>query len=79
MLCQQEPLRQALVMPRIQARSSTELLRSRSLHAAFQALHAFCQERRRLPQPRASVSFLPAPLARAPYSTAIAPLPTGGR
>ncbi|XP_021265444.1 ubiquitin-like modifier-activating enzyme 7 [Numida meleagris] len=55
-----EPLRQALAMPRIQARSSTELLRSRSLHAAFRALHAFCQERDRLPRPRAPVSSLPA-------------------
>ncbi|XP_031467595.1 ubiquitin-like modifier-activating enzyme 7 [Phasianus colchicus] len=49
-----EPLRQALAMPRIQARTSIELLRSRSLHAAFQALHAFCRERGHLPQPRAT-------------------------
>ncbi|XP_040502458.1 ubiquitin-like modifier-activating enzyme 7 isoform X2 [Gallus gallus] len=48
-----EPLRRALAMPRIQTRSSTELLRSRTLHAAFWALHAFRQQRGRLPQPRA--------------------------
>uniref|UniRef100_A0A8V1AC19 E1 ubiquitin-activating enzyme n=1 Tax=Gallus gallus TaxID=9031 RepID=A0A8V1AC19_CHICK len=47
------PLRRALAMPRIQTRSSTELLRSRTLHAAFWALHAFRQQRGRLPQPRA--------------------------
>ncbi|NXN67246.1 UBA1 enzyme, partial [Himantopus himantopus] len=47
-----EPLRQALVDPKIQAESPEELLRSRSLHAAFQALHAFRGERGRLPRPR---------------------------
>ncbi|XP_054071741.1 ubiquitin-like modifier-activating enzyme 7 isoform X2 [Rissa tridactyla] len=50
-----EPLRQALVDPKIQATNSKELLRSRSLHAAFQALHAFRGERGHLPRPRVSV------------------------
>lgn len=81
MLCQQEPLRWALAMPRIQTRSSTELLRSRTLHAAFWALHAFRQQRGRLPQPRAPVSCFPAPPPQPvpPHCTAIAPLPAGGR
>ncbi|NXJ16828.1 UBA1 enzyme, partial [Odontophorus gujanensis] len=48
-----EPLCQALAMPRIQAGSPVELQRSRSLHVAFQALHAFHQEQGRLPRPRA--------------------------
>ncbi|KAM6387639.1 ubiquitin-like modifier-activating enzyme 7 [Pluvialis apricaria] len=48
-----EPLRRALVDPKIQVVSSEELLRSRSLHAAFQALHAFREEQGRLPRPRA--------------------------
>uniref|UniRef100_A0A8C3B8K1 Ubiquitin-activating enzyme E1 n=1 Tax=Cairina moschata TaxID=8855 RepID=A0A8C3B8K1_CAIMO len=47
-----ESLRQALAMPKIPVRSSAELQRSRSLHAAFRALHAFRKERGRLPQPR---------------------------
>ncbi|XP_072731755.1 ubiquitin-like modifier-activating enzyme 7 [Ciconia boyciana] len=48
-----EPLRQALAEPRIQVASPEELPRSRSLHAAFQALHAFRGEQGRLPRPRA--------------------------
>ncbi|OXB56186.1 hypothetical protein ASZ78_016965 [Callipepla squamata] len=52
--CSHEPLRRALAMPRIQAGSPTELQHSRSLHAAFQALHAFHRERGRLPWPRAT-------------------------
>ncbi|NXI69624.1 UBA7 enzyme, partial [Anseranas semipalmata] len=48
-----DPLRQALAMPKIQAGSPAELQRSRSLHAAFRALHAFREERGRLPRPRA--------------------------
>uniref|UniRef100_A0A493U160 SUMO-activating enzyme subunit 1 n=1 Tax=Anas platyrhynchos platyrhynchos TaxID=8840 RepID=A0A493U160_ANAPP len=45
-------LRQALAMPEIPVRSPAELQRSRSLHTAFRALHAFREERGRLPQPR---------------------------
>uniref|UniRef100_A0A8B9ES27 Ubiquitin like modifier activating enzyme 7 n=1 Tax=Anser cygnoides TaxID=8845 RepID=A0A8B9ES27_ANSCY len=51
--CRQESLRQALAMPKIPVESSAELQRSRSLHAAFRALHAFREERGRLPRPRA--------------------------
>ncbi|NWQ95766.1 UBA1 enzyme, partial [Burhinus bistriatus] len=47
-----EPLRRALVDPKIQVASPEELPRSRSLHAAFQALHAFRGERGHLPRPR---------------------------
>ncbi|NXI98737.1 UBA7 enzyme, partial [Psophia crepitans] len=50
-----EPLRQALVKPKIQVVGPKELLRSHSLHAAFQALHAFRGEQGRLPRPRAPV------------------------
>ncbi|NWR80867.1 UBA1 enzyme, partial [Centropus unirufus] len=46
-----EPLRQALAEPKIQGVSSEG--RARSLHVAFQALHAFREERGRLPRPRA--------------------------
>ncbi|NWI71542.1 UBA1 enzyme, partial [Todus mexicanus] len=49
-----EPLRQALAEPKIRVSSPEELPRSRSLHAAFQALHAFRKEQGRLPRPRAS-------------------------
>ncbi|NXS52590.1 UBA1 enzyme, partial [Brachypteracias leptosomus] len=48
-----EPLCQALAEPKIQVVSPEELPRSRSLHTAFQALHAFRKEQGRLPQPRA--------------------------
>ncbi|NWH49675.1 UBA7 enzyme, partial [Fregata magnificens] len=48
-----EPLRRALAEPQIQVASPEELPRSCSLHAAFQALHAFRGEHGRLPQPRA--------------------------
>ncbi|XP_068014108.1 ubiquitin-like modifier-activating enzyme 7 [Melanerpes formicivorus] len=44
---------QALAEPKIQVASAEELLRSHNLHAAFQALHAFCREQGRLPRPRA--------------------------
>ncbi|NXT38855.1 UBA1 enzyme, partial [Pelecanoides urinatrix] len=47
-----KPLRRALAEPQIQVVSPEELPRSRSLHAAFQALHAFCEEQGRLPRPR---------------------------
>ncbi|NXX60910.1 UBA1 enzyme, partial [Scopus umbretta] len=47
-----KPLRQALAEPQIQVASPEELPRSRSLHAAFQALHAFRGEQGRLPRPR---------------------------
>ncbi|NXG81847.1 UBA1 enzyme, partial [Stercorarius parasiticus] len=50
-----EPLRQALVDPKIQVMNPKELPRSRSLHAAFQALHTFREERGHLPRPRVSV------------------------
>ncbi|KAM6414068.1 ubiquitin-like modifier-activating enzyme 7 [Rhynochetos jubatus] len=49
-----EPLRQALAEPKIRVANPEELPRSRSLHAAFQALHAFRGEQGRLPRPRAS-------------------------
>ncbi|NXW41715.1 UBA1 enzyme, partial [Nyctiprogne leucopyga] len=48
-----EPLRQALVDPQIRVANPKELPRSRSLHAAFQALHAFRREQGHLPRPRA--------------------------
>lgn len=48
-------------MPKIPVRSSAELQRSRSLHAAFRALHAFRKERGRLPQPRDPVNPRPDP------------------
>uniref|UniRef100_A0A8C4XJS3 E1 ubiquitin-activating enzyme n=1 Tax=Falco tinnunculus TaxID=100819 RepID=A0A8C4XJS3_FALTI len=48
-----EPLRQSLAEPKIRVASPEELPRSRSLHAAFQALHAFRREQGRLPRPRA--------------------------
>ncbi|NXS50459.1 UBA1 enzyme, partial [Balaeniceps rex] len=48
-----KPLRQALAEPQIRVASPEELPRSRSLHAAFQALHAFRGEQGRLPRPRA--------------------------
>ncbi|NWX94185.1 UBA1 enzyme, partial [Nothoprocta pentlandii] len=47
-----KPLREALAQPKIQA-DAQELPRGRSLHVAFQALHAFRREHRRLPRPRA--------------------------
>ncbi|XP_051649112.1 ubiquitin-like modifier-activating enzyme 7 [Manacus candei] len=50
--CSYEPLCQALEEPRIQVASPEELPRSRSLHVAFRALHAFRREQGRLPQPR---------------------------
>ncbi|NXO74538.1 UBA1 enzyme, partial [Phainopepla nitens] len=49
--CSHEPLCQALEEPRMA--SPEDLPRSRSLHAAFQALHAFRREQGRLPRPRA--------------------------
>ncbi|XP_062441552.1 ubiquitin-like modifier-activating enzyme 7 isoform X2 [Rhea pennata] len=48
-----EPLRTALVKPKIQVSNPEDLPRSRSLHIAFQALHAFRKEQGCLPQPRA--------------------------
>uniref|UniRef100_A0A8D2NK16 E1 ubiquitin-activating enzyme n=1 Tax=Zonotrichia albicollis TaxID=44394 RepID=A0A8D2NK16_ZONAL len=51
--CSHKPLRQALEEPKIQVASPEDLPRSRSLHAAFQALHAFRREWERLPRPRA--------------------------
>ncbi|NWV04338.1 UBA1 enzyme, partial [Ptilonorhynchus violaceus] len=48
-----KPLCQALKEPKIQVASPEALPRSHSLHAAFQALHAFRRERGRLPRPRA--------------------------
>ncbi|CAM9361374.1 unnamed protein product [Bubo scandiacus] len=48
-----EPLRRALAKPKIRVATPEELPRSRSLHAAFQALHAFCGKQGRLPRPRA--------------------------
>ncbi|NXY80371.1 UBA7 enzyme, partial [Glareola pratincola] len=50
-----EPLRRALVDPKIQVMNPKELPRSRSLHVAFQALHAFRVERGHLPRPRVPV------------------------
>ncbi|NXA04997.1 UBA1 enzyme, partial [Sapayoa aenigma] len=51
--CSYEPLCQALKEPKIQVASPEEMPRSCSLHAAFQALHAFRREQGRLPRPRA--------------------------
>ncbi|NXU29861.1 UBA1 enzyme, partial [Thalassarche chlororhynchos] len=48
-----EPLRRALAEPQIRVADPEELPRSRSLHAAFQALHAFREEQGCLPRPRA--------------------------
>ncbi|KFV84326.1 Ubiquitin-like modifier-activating enzyme 1, partial [Struthio camelus australis] len=47
-----EPLRKALMKPKIQVSNPEDLPRSRSLHMAFQALHAFRKEQGRLPRPR---------------------------
>ncbi|NWR61390.1 UBA1 enzyme, partial [Bucorvus abyssinicus] len=46
-------LRQALAEPKIRVACPKELPRSHSLHAAFQALHAFRREEGHLPRPRA--------------------------
>ncbi|NXP23598.1 UBA1 enzyme, partial [Scytalopus superciliaris] len=51
--CSHERLCQALEEPKIRVASPEELPRSRSLHTAFQALHAFRREQGRLPRPRA--------------------------
>ncbi|NWZ33586.1 UBA7 enzyme, partial [Brachypodius atriceps] len=51
--CSHEPLCQALEKPKIRVAIPEDLPRSRSLHAAFQALHAFRREQGRLPRPRA--------------------------
>ncbi|XP_041874264.1 ubiquitin-like modifier-activating enzyme 7 isoform X2 [Corvus kubaryi] len=51
--CSHEPLCQSLEEPKIQVASPEDLPHSRSLHAAFQALHAFRREQGRLPRPRA--------------------------
>ncbi|NXM92518.1 UBA1 enzyme, partial [Oenanthe oenanthe] len=51
--CSHEPLCQALEKPKIEVANPEDEPRSRSLHAAFQALHAFRRERGRLPRPRA--------------------------
>ncbi|NXE12871.1 UBA1 enzyme, partial [Lophotis ruficrista] len=48
-----KPMRWALVEPKIRVANPEELPRSRSLHAAFQALHAFRREQGHLPRPRA--------------------------
>ncbi|NWR37989.1 UBA1 enzyme, partial [Tachuris rubrigastra] len=50
--CSYEPLCQALEEPKIQVANPEELPRSRSLHIAFRALHAFRREQGRLPRPR---------------------------
>ncbi|KAM8994845.1 ubiquitin-like modifier-activating enzyme 7 isoform 1-T1 [Ara ararauna] len=47
-----KPLSQALAEPKIQVANPEDLSRSLSLHAAFQALHAFHEEQGRLPRPR---------------------------
>ncbi|NWY75582.1 UBA1 enzyme, partial [Erithacus rubecula] len=52
--CSHEPLCQALEEPKIKVAIPEDEPRSRSLHAAFQALHAFRRERGRLPRPRAA-------------------------
>uniref|UniRef100_K7GER2 SUMO-activating enzyme subunit 1 n=1 Tax=Pelodiscus sinensis TaxID=13735 RepID=K7GER2_PELSI len=54
-LCPQEPLRAALVEPKLKGMDD----RGHSLHLAFQALHAFAAETGRLPRPRAQVRALP--------------------
>ncbi|NXI26611.1 UBA1 enzyme, partial [Sterrhoptilus dennistouni] len=51
--CSHEPLCRALEKPKIQVAIPEDLPRSRSLHATFQALHAFRREQGRLPRPRA--------------------------
>ncbi|NXU07700.1 UBA1 enzyme, partial [Buphagus erythrorhynchus] len=51
--CSHKPLCWALEEPKIQVANPEDLPRSLSLHAAFQALHAFRRERGRLPRPRA--------------------------
>ncbi|NWW34743.1 UBA1 enzyme, partial [Panurus biarmicus] len=51
--CSHKPLCQALEEPKIQVANPEDLPRSRSLHIAFQALHAFRREQGRLPRPRA--------------------------
>ncbi|NXY39080.1 UBA7 enzyme, partial [Pomatorhinus ruficollis] len=51
--CSHEPLCRALENPKIQVAIPEDLPRSHSLHAAFQALHAFRREQGRLPRPRA--------------------------
>ncbi|KAM4893797.1 ubiquitin-like modifier-activating enzyme 7 [Sylvia borin] len=51
--CAHEPLCWALEKPKIQVAIPENLPRSRSLHVAFQALHAFRREQGRLPRPRA--------------------------
>uniref|UniRef100_A0A803VK49 SUMO-activating enzyme subunit 1 n=1 Tax=Ficedula albicollis TaxID=59894 RepID=A0A803VK49_FICAL len=51
--CSHKPLCQALEEPKIEVANPEDKPRSRSLHAAFQALHAFRRERGRLPRPRA--------------------------
>ncbi|XP_041321287.1 ubiquitin-like modifier-activating enzyme 7 isoform X4 [Pyrgilauda ruficollis] len=51
--CSHKPLRQSLEEPKIQVANPEDLPRSCSLHAAFQALHAFRREQGRLPRPRA--------------------------
>ncbi|XP_062356447.1 ubiquitin-like modifier-activating enzyme 7 [Cinclus cinclus] len=52
--CSHEPLCQALEKPKIQLANPEDLSRTRSLHAAFRALHAFRRERGCLPRPRAA-------------------------
>ncbi|NXC83011.1 UBA1 enzyme, partial [Cercotrichas coryphoeus] len=51
--CSHEPLCQALEEPKIKVANPEDEPRSRSLHTAFQALHAFRREQGRLPRPRA--------------------------
>uniref|UniRef100_A0A8C3VDA2 E1 ubiquitin-activating enzyme n=1 Tax=Catharus ustulatus TaxID=91951 RepID=A0A8C3VDA2_CATUS len=51
--CSHEPLCRALKEPRIKVANPEDLPRSHSLHAAFQALHAFRGKWDRLPRPRA--------------------------
>ncbi|RMC00070.1 hypothetical protein DUI87_23480 [Hirundo rustica rustica] len=51
--CFHEPLCRALEKPKIRVANPEDLPRSRSLHAAFRALHAFRREQGRLPRPRA--------------------------
>ncbi|KGL83246.1 Ubiquitin-like modifier-activating enzyme 1, partial [Tinamus guttatus] len=46
-------LREALAEPKLQVSTPQELPRRRSLHVAFQALHAFREQHGRLPRPRA--------------------------
>ncbi|NWU26607.1 UBA1 enzyme, partial [Dyaphorophyia castanea] len=51
--CSHEPLCRALKEPKIRVENPEDLPRSLSLHAAFQALHAFRRKQGRLPRPRA--------------------------